>query len=136
MTFRYIADYPLERATEGSAGFDLPASEEAWVKPGQIVMVGTGVRVEIPKGHVGLVFIRSSVGKHGVTLSNSVGVIDSDYRGEIKLSLVNNGPTTHHIYAGSYIAQLVVVPFVGEAVQADTLDTTARGEGGFGSTGE
>lgn len=134
--FLYNSKHEIYRATEGSAGFDLPASAEAWVKPGQIVMVGTGVRVAIPKGHVGLVFIRSSVGKHGVTLSNSVGVIDSDYRGEIKLSLVNNGPTTHHIYAGSFIAQLVVVPFVGEAVQADTLDATARGEGGFGSTGE
>lgn len=136
MTFRYIADYPLERATEGSAGFDLAASEEAWVKPGGIVVVGTGVRVEIPEGYVGLVFIRSSVGKHGVTLSNSVGVIDSDYRGEIKLSLVNNGHAPHHIYAGSYIAQLVVMPFVGEAIKVHTLRATARGEGGFGSTGE
>jgi dUTP pyrophosphatase len=100
-------------------------------------MLGTGIAVEIPTGNVGLVFIRSSVGKSGVSLANSVGVIDSDYRGEIKLLLVYTaGNGGHYIRKGQAIAQLVVIPVLPvELVQVDALSPTERGDGGFGSTG-
>ena len=126
------------RGTEGSAGLDLHADHDVLVSSGASVMLGTGIAVEIPTGNVGLVFIRSSVGKSGVSLANSVGVIDSDYRGEIKLLLVYTaGNGGHYIRKGQAIAQLVVIPVLPvELVQVDALSTTDRGTGGFGSTGQ
>lgn len=132
---RYTGEYGFERATEGSAGFDLRTTEDALIKPCQVVTVGTGIRVAIPDDHVGLVFVRSSVGKRGVTLANSVGVIDSDYRGEVKLALVNGSSSWQKVNAGDRVAQLVVVPFVSDIERVDSLDGTERGVGGFGSTG-
>jgi dUTP pyrophosphatase len=125
------------RGSPNSAGLDLYADADVLVSSGASVMLGTGIAIEIPTGNVGLVFIRSSVGKSGVSLANSVGVIDSDYRGEIKLLLVYTaGNGGHYIRKGQAIAQLVVIPVLPvELVQVDALSPTERGDGGFGSTG-
>ena len=125
------------RGTQGSAGLDLYAAQDVLVSSGASVMLSTGIAVEIPKGHVGLVAIRSSVGKSGVSLANSVGVIDSDYRGEIKLCLVYTaGNGGHYVRKGQAIAQLIVMPVLPvELMQIDALSSTDRGTGGFGSTG-
>jgi dUTP pyrophosphatase len=126
------------RGTEGSAGLDLYADQDVLVSSGASVMMSTGIAVEIPAGNVGLVAIRSSVGRSGVSLANSVGVIDSDYRGEIKLCLVYTaGNGGHYVRKGQAIAQLIVMPVLPvELMQVDALSNTDRGDGGFGSTGQ
>ena len=116
----------------GSAGGDLYSAEEndITVAPGQTVFIGTGLAVEIPEGLVGLVYARSGLA------CNKVGVIDSDYRGEIKVALYNHGKEAQTVAKGERIAQLVIAPFVfAEYEETDDLSDTARGEGGFGSTG-
>ena len=124
-----------KRGTEGAAGLDLYADTDVLVSPLQSVLVGTGIAVEVPLDHVGLVFIRSSLGKAGVSLTNSVGVIDSDYRGELMLSLAST--VGHYIRKGDRVAQLVIMPVVPvEMIEVDALSTTDRGAGGFGSTGK
>ncbi|WP_288833697.1 dUTP diphosphatase [uncultured Corynebacterium sp.] len=133
---KYTGEFELKRATGGSAGFDLSVNEDVILAPGEHDLVSTGTRVAIPDGHVGFVFTRSSLGaRYGIALRNGTGVIDSDYRGEIALALVNNGADTIALDRGERVAQLVVVPFHGEAERVETLDGTERGEGGFGSTG-
>ena len=126
------------RGSPNSAGLDLYADADVLVSSGASVMLGTGIAIEIPQGHVGLVAIRSSVGKAGVALANSVGVIDSDYRGEIKLCLTYTaGSGGHYIRKGQAVAQIVIMPvLLVELVQVDALSTTDRGAGGFGSTGK
>lgn len=126
--------------SEGAAAADLCAvcaEDGIVIQPNQRVMVPTGIGVEIPQGYVGLLFARSSLGvKHGISLSNGVGVIDSDYRGEIKVGLINLSDSQYTLLPGERIAQLAIMPVVSAAfVQAETLQETARGEGGFGSTG-
>ena len=125
------------RGSPNSAGLDLYADADVLVSSGASVMLGTGIAIEIQKDHVGLVAIRSSVGKAGVALANSVGVIDSDYRGEIKLCLTYTaGSGGHYIRKGQAIAQIVIMPVLPvELVEVDALSTTERGSGGFGSTG-
>lgn len=128
-----------ERKTPGSAGLDLKIKEDVTLVRDVWRVVGTGVRAAIPEGHVGLVFIRSSMAsKHGIQLLNNVGVIDSDYRGEIMLPLRYIGALwSLDLKAGTRVAQLIVMPITPVlAVAVDALDDTARGEGGFGSTGE
>jgi len=125
------------RGTLNSAGLDLYADQEILILGGSAKMVGTGIAVEIPEGYVGLIFLRSSLGKAGLSLANSVGVIDSDYRGELKLCLTylaaNGG---HFVCQGERIAQLVVLPApIFDLIEVDELSTTGRGTGGFGSTG-
>lgn len=126
-------------ATPGSACFDLTASGDgqphprdfnAWVFP-------TGLSVEVPEGHVMLIFSRSGQGfNEGVRLSNCVGVIDSDYRGEIRVSLRADGEQPTRNYKGSRIAQAMIVPIPAvEIVEVEDLSITERGAGGFGSTG-
>lgn len=127
-------------ATGGSAAADLCAALEQAVtlEPGQRAMVPTGIAIQLPDaGYVALVCARSGLAvKHGLTLSNGVGVIDSDYRGEIQVGLVNLGQNTYTIEPGERIAQLMIMPVVQAAfVQAESLDETERGTGGFGSTG-
>lgn len=124
-------------ARPGDAGMDLAATEPHLVPPRSTVMAGTGVAVEIPEGHVGLVFPRSgAASKRGITLANAVGVIDSGYRGEIRAPLHNLTSRPRLVEAGERVCQLVVVPYVTcECVEADALSETERGEGGFGSTG-
>ena len=128
--------YELKKATEGSAGYDLHylGCHPEMIGAREILMVNTGIRIasELPA----FVYGRSSWGaKYGITLANGVGVIDPDYRGEIKVALINNGPHLVEIKPGDRIAQLV--PSVGEAepVKVKALASTKRGVGGFGSTG-
>ena len=128
------------RATGGSAGMDLRAllDEALCVPPGGRVSVPTGIAIGLPSAEtVGLVFARSGLAvKHGLALSNGVGVIDSDYTGEIRVGLVNLSDQPYTIQPGERIAQLVVVPILlPELVETDELDATERGAGGFGSTG-
>lgn len=127
------------RATSGSAGFDLCAAidEPLTLLPGKLASVPTGIAVKLPDASVGLLFGRSGLGvKHGVTLSNSVGVIDSDYTGEIFVGLCNVSDEPYTVMPLDRIAQLVVMsPVPVSLVPADTLEETERGSGGFGSTG-
>lgn len=130
-----------QRATAGSAGMDLCACIESpvTIAPRQLVTVPTGLAIALPNsGCVALLFGRSGLGvKHGITLSNSVGVIDSDYRGELKVGLCNLSDTPYTIQPNERIAQLVITPVLPLPVQqVEELDETERGEGGFGSTGK
>lgn len=132
--------YIPEVKTEFSAGADLKvkADREIVVKPNQSVEVNTGVYLEIPRGYVGLLFIRSSFGRKGLMLKNSVGVIDSDYRGEVIAQVVNSSKGDMLLVDGERFAQIVVVPCLalkGSIEVVEELDETGRGEGGFGSTG-
>jgi dUTP pyrophosphatase len=126
------------RAHEGDAGLDLHACEEAHIGPGERWSVGTGVAVEIPAGHAGLVLPRSGLAReHGISLVNAPGLIDSGYRGELRVLLLNNDPAEiFRVAVGDRIAQLVLVPIAfAEPVEAAALAESARGEGGFGSSG-
>jgi len=126
------------RAHEGDAGLDLYASEAAHIGPGERWQVATGVAVEIPEGHAGLVVPRSGLAKrNGISVVNAPGLIDAGYRGELKVLLLNNDPAeVFRIVPGDRIAQLVVSPVViAEPTEAETLSVSERGEGGFGSTG-
>lgn len=129
------------RATEGSAGFDLRAccdTEGVLLEPMERALVPTGVAIELPDvAYVALLFARSGLSiKQGLTLVNGVGVIDSDYRGEISVPLINLGNTPVHITNGDRIAQLVIMPVaIPEMVEFGNLSDTERGGGGFGSTG-
>lgn len=130
-----------QRATPGSAGMDLTACIEQPVtlQPGVRAMIPTGLAMAIPTPEwVGLVYARSGLAvRYGITLSNCVGVIDSDYRGEIRVGLCNLGQEAYTIQPGDRIAQLVITPVLLPPVeQADELDSTRRGTGGFGSTGK
>jgi dUTP pyrophosphatase len=127
-----------ERAHPGDAGFDLRSIEDFEVGPGERVLIGTGVAVAIPNGHAGLVLPRSGLAsKHGLTLANAPGLIDSGYRGEVICSVVNLDPhESFKIARGDRIAQLVVVEVPELRPQwVDELPPSSRGEGGFGSTG-
>ena len=128
------------RATEQSAGFDLSACLDLPVTlpPGEIKLVGTGIAAAIPAGYAGFIYARSGLAsKHGVALANGVGVIDSDYRGEIKVALINLSGKEYAITPGERIAQLVIMPISLMPVESvDSLDETGRGAGGFGSTGK
>ena len=129
---------PPHRAHELDAGLDLFSAQDTFtLAPHCKGAVVTGVAVEIPPNHVGLVFVRSSIGFNlNTTLSNSVGVIDSDYRGEISVSLTNHGKKSVTINEGDKFAQLVIAPVLLPDVEVvDELSDTVRGEGGFGSTG-
>ena len=126
-------------ATAGAAGMDVEAAVEAdmVLAPGRRAAVPTGLAMAIPAGFEIQVRPRSGLAqKHGVTVANAPGTIDSDYRGEVKIMLINLGEDDFTITRGMRIAQLVVAPvsLAGLAV-ADTLETTDRGSGGFGSTG-
>ncbi len=133
------AELPV-RGTPGSAGLDLRAvlDEPMTLPPGALVSVPTGIAIGLPSPDtVGLVFARSGLAvKHGIGLSNGVGVIDSDYTGEIRVGLINQSAVPYDLHPGERIAQLVVMPICRpELVEADTLEETERGAGGFGSTG-
>lgn len=129
----------LAYAHEGDAGLDLRAMESHTIEPGGWVTVGTGVALEVPKGCQAQVVPRSGLAsKHGITVLNSPGTIDSNYRGEIGVILLNLGREPFHVSPGDRIAQLVVTPFVScrlEHVAYEDLEETERGADGFGSTG-
>ena len=126
--------------TEASAGADLYAcmQDKVEVGPGQSVMIPTGIAMEIPKGYAGLVFARSSMGaKRGLAPANKVGVIDSDYRGEIRVVLHNHSGEPQSVEPGERVALLLIVPvFTPGFQEAEKLSDTSRGAGGFGSTGK
>lgn len=125
-------------ARPGDAGADLRATRSVTLAPGERALVGTGVRVALPEGTFGMVTPRSgAAARHGLSIVNAPGIIDSGYRGEIKVCLINLDPREEiEITAGERIAQLVVVPFLrAEFRIVDTLDETVRGDGGYGSTG-
>jgi dUTP pyrophosphatase len=125
--------------TEFSAGADLYAciDGEIAVKPSETVFIGTGLSAEIPEGYGAFIYARSGLAcKKGLAPANKVGVIDSDYRGEIKIAIHNHSLDTHTVLPGERIAQMVVAPYIKcDFVVADELEKTERGEGGFGSTG-
>jgi dUTP pyrophosphatase len=126
------------RANDGDAGLDLYAVEPATLEPGDRASVGTGIAVEIPPGHAGLVLPRSGLAKrHGIALVNAPGLIDPGYRGEVRVLLLNTDRgEAFTIEPGDRIAQLLVTPFATvEPVELEALSATARGEGGFGSSG-
>lgn len=130
-----------QRATTGSAGMDLSAciEEDIIISPRQLVRIPTGIAIALPgPEYVALVYARSGLGiKHGIALSNGVGVIDSDYRGEIQVGLTNLSDKPYTIHPGDRIAQLVVTPVVLPQLEwVEELDDTERGTGGFGSTGQ
>lgn len=126
-------------ATAEAAGADLCACLEAPVSiaPGETVMIPTGLAVEIPAGYVGLVFGRSGLAlKRDLAPANKVGVIDSDYRGELRVPMVNLSDAPYTVQPGERVAQLCIAPVWQAAfVPVETLTDTARGAGGFGSTG-
>jgi len=126
------------RAHEGDAGLDLYACEPAHLGPGERWSVGTGVAVQIPEGHAGLVLPRSGLARdHGIALVNSPGLIDAGYRGEVRVLLLNTDPAeVFRVEPGERIAQLVIAPIaIAEPVEVTELTESARGDGGFGSSG-
>jgi len=129
---------PLARAYEGDAGFDLVSVEAAELTPGARASLGCGIAIELPEGTCGLVLPRSGLARdHGVTVVNSPGLVDSGYRGEIRVTLLNTDrDETFQVEPGMRIAQLVVVALPQVAVTLrDELAASARGEQGFGSSG-
>jgi dUTP diphosphatase len=140
LRFRRLHDEAVlpARAHDGDAGLDLHAVEAIRIEPGERAGVGTGLAVEIPPGHAGLVLPRSGLAaRHGIALVNAPGLIDSGYRGEIRVLLLNTDRAEAcEIAPGDRVAQLLVVPFAeAEPVAAAELQATARGGGGFGSSG-
>ena len=123
-----------KRAHATDAGADLMSTEDLEIYPGEQKLVDTGVAVKIPEGYGGFVFNRSSQGKKGISIPHSVGVIDSDYRGNIKVILKNIGEDPYKILRGDRIAQLVIMPVLLVGF-VDSWNDTERGSGGFGSTG-
>ncbi len=125
-----------KQAHVGDAGYDLRSTEDVKINPDCVFTCDCGFAFEIPAGYVGLIFPRSGLGtKFGLRLRNSVGVIDSTYRGPVKLCMENAGELPYFVRKGDAIAQMVVVPFYSSPVEVvDELNNTERGENGFGST--
>ena len=133
-----IAAHVPVYAHPGHAGADLVSAEELRLGPGERALVATGVRIALPDGYVAFVVPRSGLAaKHGITIVNAPGTVDAGYRGEIKVSLLNTDATEpYDIAVGDRIAQLIVMPVPRvRFVPVDELPESARGEGGFGSTG-
>lgn len=137
--YRYIGNYEKpKKQTIGSAGIDLfnNTDKDITIKPGEYTIISTGFYVEIPEGYVGLLFARGSLGyKYGCTLTNSVGVIDSDYRGEVMARITNISKEQHTIKHGERCVQLVIVPIPDTEYIEEELNDTERDTNGFGSTG-
>jgi dUTP pyrophosphatase len=136
----HAADLPLPTyATEGSAGLDLLAAIDADIelKPGARTLVPSGIAIALPQGFEAQVRPRSGLAvKHGITVLNAPGTIDSDYRGEIKVPIINLGDAVFHISRGMKIAQMIIARHeVVELLETTELPTSQRGTGGFGSTG-
>lgn len=133
-----VLDRP-RAATKHSAGYDLMVSETKLIKSGEVVKFCTDLQIEIPVQYCGLILPRSSLHQlgNGCCLANSVGLIDPDYRGQIKLAILNPiGPQTARIESGTRVAQIIFVPFTSvEWLRVTSLSETDRGQGGFGSTG-
>lgn len=126
-----------KRMSDGAAGMDLICDEDTLIPPGEVVLVKTGTAVAIPTGYMGLLAARSSItNKKGLILTNGVGIIDSDFRGEMKFPYWNLGDKNQILLKGERIGQIVFMPVVNmPLLRVDELPPTERGEGGFGSTG-
>ena len=140
MSDKIGTDIPLPYyATAGAAALDLHAciDEDTVIPPHGQTMIPTGIAAAIPEGYVGIMAVRSSMGaKHGITMINGIGVIDIDYRGEMRVNLHNTTDEPYAVRSGDRIAQLMIVPVLRPAIRVvDALPETERGEGGFGSTG-
>lgn len=125
-------------AHPGDAGADLVSAEALRLQPGERALVGTGVRIAVPDGYAAFVVPRSGLAtRHGITIVNSPGTVDAGYRGELKVTLLNtDAHEPYDIAIGDRIAQLIIMPVVrARFVPVQTLEASARGEGGFGSTG-
>ncbi len=139
MRLAHGADLQLPSyATSGAAGLDLRSAEALILKAGARALVATGIAIALPENVEAQVRPRSGLAvKHGVTVLNSPGTIDCDYRGEIKVPLINHGAEDFSIARGDRIAQMVIAPVVqAQLFEVTTLDETARGMGGFGSSGK
>jgi len=125
------------RAHDGDAGLDLHAAEDAALEPGARASVGTGVAIEVPAGHAGLVLPRSGLAaRHGIALVNAPGLIDSGYRGELRVLLLNTGTERFDVAIGDRIAQLLLTPYApADPVEVRELGASSRGAHGFGSSG-
>jgi dUTP pyrophosphatase len=125
------------RAYDGDAGLDLPSAEAVVLAPGERAVVGTGLAVAVPEGHAGFVQPRSGLAaKHGITIVNAPGLVDSGYRGEVKVVLLNTGDEPFEVEPGMRIAQFVVLPVAAvELVEVADLPDTERGARGHGSSG-
>ena len=126
--------------TEYAAGADLyalPSGESVSINPGETVLIHTGIAMQIPEGFAGMIFARSGIAtKRGLAPANKVGVIDSDYRGEIMVALYNHSDKIQEIASGERVAQLVIMPYLkAEFIESEALEETNRAAGGFGSTG-
>ena len=132
----YIGNPPT-RAHKGDAGLDLTSNENTVIPSKGWRLVPTGTKAAIPEGQAGLVRPRSGLAsKHGITVLNAPGIIDAGFRGDIGVVLINHGPKPFEISAGDRIAQLLIMPFTHLTPVGRPLDTTDRGDGGFGSTGK
>ena len=138
----HAADLPLPAyQTEHAAGLDLvaavPAGAPVTIAPGERAMIPTGIAIALPPGHEGQIRPRSGIAlRHGVTVLNSPGTIDADYRGEIQVILVNMGTEKFEITRGTRIAQMIIAPIIqAKIVESGNLGATRREGGGFGSTG-
>ena len=130
--------YKPSYANSNAAGLDIRANEDVSIYPGGKADIESKLSMEIPQGHFGLLVARSGLSfKHQIKLINDVGIIDSDYRGDIGIRLINEGDHSYKIIAGDRIAQLLIIPYIqAELEYVDELEETERGAGGFGSTGK
>ncbi len=121
----------------GDSGMDIYSVEDLTIAPGETALVHTGLKIAVPEGYEAQVRPKSGLAlKYGLTVPNTPGTIDSGYRGEVCVILINHGREAFHVKKHSKIAQLVICPVIqADIVEVETLDETARGEGGFGSTG-
>lgn len=131
------AKMPL-RANEGDAGLDVFSIEEKVIKPGETALIGTGIQMELPKGTEAQIRPRSGLAlKYAVTVLNSPGTIDEGYRGELKVILINHGKEDFIVETGMRIAQMVIAPVLSiRLIEVEGLSDSARGQGGFGSSGK
>lgn len=134
---QFKGPYKPKYQTSDSAGVDLQSTEDILLKPGDRILVPTGLFLELPTGFMAQVCPRSGLAiKHGVTVLNAPGIIDADYRGEVKVILINLGQEEYSIKKNDRIAQLIFLPcFQGRLIEIEELSKTERGEAGFGSTG-
>lgn len=136
MNYKSDEGFQPRYAHSGDAGLDLRSSESVVVKPLEWKVIGTGLHIQLPENHMGLVMPRSGLAaKYGVTVLNSPGLIDQGYRGEIKVPLYNCGDHDFTVEVGDRIAQLVIAPFTHVELFEGSLEESERGDGGFGSTG-
>ena len=132
----YSPDFLPQRATRGSAGFDVKSIETGLIQPGETRMVGAGFRIKLPVGWEAQIRSRSGLANRGIVVANSPGTIDSDYRGPVAVILHNQSGKAFQYNTGDRIAQMVIAPYyVGELTPGEILADTERGSGGFGSTG-